>query len=233
MNQEMTIWGHLSELRKRLLYSILGLIFGVIISALFGDFLLEFIAQPIGGLENLLSIQVTENIQVYFQVTMLSGFIMSFPFILIQIYFFISPGLERNERRWLYVAIPIATFLFISGALFAYFVMLPTALPFLVQFPGPNVLPKWKDYVSFVTNLIFWIGLSFQTPLLMYLLAKLGVVDAKGLAKHWRFAIIIIAAIAAIATPTPDPINMVIMMAPLFVLFLLGILMASLANKKR
>lgn len=233
MNQEMTIWGHLSELRKRLLYSILGLIICVIISALFGDFLLEFIAQPIGGLENLLSIQVTENIQVYFQVTMLSGFIMSFPFILIQIYFFISPGLERNERRWLYVAIPIATFLFISGAFFAFFVMLPTALPFLVQFPGPNVLPKWKDYVSFVTNLIFWIGLSFQTPLLMYLLAKLGVVDAKGLARQWRFAIIIIAAIAAIATPTPDPINMVIMMAPLIVLFLLGILMASLANKKR
>jgi sec-independent protein translocase protein TatC len=165
---------------------------------------------------------------------MLGGFIIALPFILIQLFLFISPGMTTKERRWVLWAIPIATFLFLGGAVFAYIVMLPTALPFLVQFPGPDVLPKWKDYVNFVTNLIFWIGLSFETPLLMYLLAKLGIINAKGLAKQWRFAIIIIALIAAIATPTPDPINMAILMAPLFILYLLGILLAALAaNKKK
>jgi len=228
---KMTLWGHLTELRKRLIYSLIALILGVIISLLFGDFLLEFIARPIGGLENLLSIQVTENISVYFRVTMLAGFIIALPFILIQLFLFISPGLTAKERRWVLWAIPAATLLFLSGAVFAYLVMLPSALPFLVQFPGPNVLPKWKDYVNFITNLIFWIGLSFETPLLMYLLAKLGIIDAKGLAKQWRFALIIIAVIAAVATPTPDPINMVILMAPLFILYLLGILLATIAGK--
>jgi sec-independent protein translocase protein TatC len=232
-NQEMTLWGHLTELRKRIIYSVAALIIGIIISVLFGDYLLEFIARPIGGLENLLSIQVTENISVYFRVTMLGGFIIALPFILIQLFLFISPGMTMKERRWVLWAIPIATFLFLGGALFAYIVMLPTALPFLVQFPGPDVLPKWKDYVDFITNLIFWIGLSFETPLLMYLLAKLGIINAKGLAKQWRFAIIIIALIAAVATPTPDPINMAILMAPLFILYLLGILLAALAENKK
>jgi sec-independent protein translocase protein TatC len=231
--QEMTIWGHLIELRKRLMYSVLALLIGVVISFIFGDSLLEFVARPIGGLENLLSIQVTENISVYFRVTMLAGFIISLPFILIQLMLFVSPGLTKKERKWLLWAIPIATLLFLGGAVFAYLVMLPTALPFLVQFPGPDVLPKWKDYVNFVTNLVFWIGLSFETPLLMYLLAKLGIIDAKGLAKGWRIAIIVIAVIAAVATPTPDPINMAILMAPLFGLYLLGILLASLARKDK
>lgn len=229
---EMTIWGHLTELRKRLLYSLLALVLGMIISVIFGDFLLEIVARPIGGLDNLLSIQVTENISVYFRVTMLGGFIVSFPFTLIQLLLFVSPGLKENERTWLFWAIPIATILFLSGVIFSYFVMLPTAIPFLIQFPGPEVLPKWKDYVSFVTNLIFWIGLSFETPLLMYVLAKLGIIDAKGLAKGWKIAIIIIAIIAAVATPTPDPVNMVILMAPLLALYLLGILLAALAKRK-
>jgi len=231
-SREMTIWAHLNELRKRLFYSVAALVVGVIIGFLFGDQLLLWVAQPIGGLENLLSIQVTENISVYFRVTMLAGFIIALPFILIQIMLFVSPGLTAKERKWVLWAIPIATLLFLGGAVFAYFVMLPTALPFLVEFPGPNVLPKWKDYVNFVTNLIFWIGLSFETPLVMYLLAILGIIDAKGLAKHWRIAIIIIGVIAAVATPTPDPINMAILMAPLFGLYILGILLAALAKKE-
>ena len=88
-----------------------------------------------------------------------------------------------------------------------------------------------KDYVNFVTSLIFWIGLSFETPLIMYLLAKLGIVSAQGLLKGWRFALIGIAVIAAVATPTPDPINMVILMVPLLFLYFLGVLLAALARR--
>ncbi len=133
---------------------------------------------------------------------------------------------------WVSIAVPFATALFLIGAAFAYFVMLPAALPFFVEFPGPKVTPKWKDYVAFITNLIFWIGLSFEKPLLMYVLDKTGIIDVKGLVKKWRFAIITIAVIAAIATPTLDPINMAILMLPLFFLYGLDILLAAFARRK-
>lgn len=231
--QEMTIWQHLDELRKRLLFALIALVLGVALSMTFADTLLDLVSKPIGGLENLLSIQVTENLSVYFRITMLSGFIISLPFTLIQIFLFISPGLKKQERRWILLAVPLATLLFCSGAVFAYLIMLPAAIPFLVQFPGPDVLPKWKDYVNFVTSLIFWIGVSFETPLIMFVLAKLGIIDAKGLAKQWRIAVISIAVIAAVATPTPDPVNMALLMAPLLILYLLGILLAALARKEK
>ena len=231
--QELTLWEHLSELRKRLLYALISVILGVVVSIVFADSLLVLIARPIGGLENLLSIQVTENLSVYFRISLLSGFIIALPFVLIQLLLFISPGLKRKERQWIIRAVPIATLLFLGGAVFAYLVMLPAALPFLVDFPGPEVLPKWKDYVNFVTSLIFWVGLSFETPLLMFILAKLGIIDAKTLAKQWRIAFVLIAVIAAVATPTPDPVNMAILMAPLFMLYLLGILLAALAKRKK
>ncbi len=230
---EMTLWMHLDELRKRLMYSLFAIVVGVVIAIVFADFLLELLARPIGGYENLLSIQVTENFSVYFRVTLLGGFIIVLPFILIQLYLFIAPGLTQQERRWVLTAVPFATALFLTGAVFAYFVMLPAALPFLTEFPGPNVLPKWKDYVDFVTSLIFWIGLSFETPLIMFVLAKLGIVDAKGLLKFWRYAVILIAVIAAVATPTPDPINMVILMIPLLMLYFLGILLAYFARREK
>lgn len=229
----MTIWQHFDDLRRRLLYTLIGLVVCVVISIVFSNYLLALLAEPIGGFENLLSIQVTENLTVYFRVTLLSGFILSLPFTLVQLYLFVAPGLKIKERKWLFRAVPLATLLFLAGALFAFKVMLPAAIPFLVQFPGPEVLPKWNDYVNFVTNLVFWIGLSFETPLLMFVLAKLGIIDAKGLLKQWRIAIIVIALIAAVATPTPDPINMVILMAPLLILYLLGILLAVLAKREK
>ncbi len=230
--KELTIWEHLDELRKRLMYAMIALVVGVVISIIFAEFLLDVIARPIGGLDNLLSIVVTENFSVYFQVTLLGGFILAFPFILMQVYLFIAPGLTPKERRWVLWAVPSALGLFILGTLFAYFVMLPGALPFLIEFPGPTVIPKWKDYVNFVTSLIFWIAISFETPLIMYLLAKLGIIDAKGLAKSWRVAVIVIAIVAAVATPTPDPINMIILMIPLLILYGLGILLAVIARRE-
>ena len=227
---EMTLWMHLDELRKRLMHSLIAIVVGVVICIIFAEFLLEVLARPIGGFDNLLSLQVTENFSAYFRVTLLGGFILALPFILVQLYLFIAPGLTKTERRWVLIAVPLVSGLFLIGTAFAYFVMLPAAIPFLTEFPGPNVLPKWNDYINFVTGLIFWIGLSFETPLIMYMLAKLGVVNARGLLKGWRIAIIIIAVIAAVATPTPDPINMAILMLPLLLLYFLGILLAAFAR---
>lgn len=231
--QEMSFWQHLTELRKRLVYAVLGMIVGIGIAMVFADQVLTLIAKPIGGFDSLLSLEVTENIGVFMRVTLLGGFILSLPFTFWQIYLFVKPGLNPKERRWVLRAVPLAVILFLVGAAFSYFVMLPNAIPVLVQFMGPEVLPKWKDYVDFVTSLIFWSGISFEMPLVTYILAKIGIVTAGKLLKGWRIALVVIAAAAAVITPTGDPINMIILMVPLILLYALSILLASLARKEK
>ena len=228
----MTLWGHLDELRKRILYALIGLAVGVVISISFSDPILALLASPIGGFEGLQSIEVTENIGVFMRVVLLSGFIVALPFILIQLYLFIAPAMKKEERRWILVGVPLAVILFVIGAAFSYLVMLPAAIPVLIQFKGPQVLPRWSDYVKFTTNLVFWVGLSFELPLVAYLLAKLGIITAQQLLKGWRIAIVVIAVAAAVITPTGDPINMALLMLPLLILYGLSILLASIAKKK-
>lgn len=230
-DHEMSLWQHLNELRKRLLYAILGIAGGVVVSLALADTLLELLARPIGGFEALLSIEVTENIGVFMRVTLLSGFIIALPFTLTQLFLFLLPALKPKEQRWILRAVPLATLLFLAGAVFSYLVMLPAAIPVLVEFKGPQVLPKWGDYVSFITSLIFWTGLSFEMPLAAFILSKLGVIDGRTLIKGWRIAILVIAVAAAVITPTGDPINMALLMLPLLILYLLSILLASLARK--
>jgi sec-independent protein translocase protein TatC len=229
--EKLTIWEHLEELRKRLIVACLGLGMGIVISLVLSDYMLALLAKPIGGFNELQSIEVTENVGVFMRVTLLGGFIIAFPFILVQILLFILPALEKKEKRWLFITVPFATLLFIGGAAFSYLVMLPSAIPLFTQFKGPEVLPSWKTYVDFVTNLIFWFGLSFETPLLMFVLAKVGVINAKQLANGWQIAVIVISVIAAAITPTVDPINMLLFMVPLFLLYLLSILLALMAHR--
>ncbi len=229
---DLTIPGHLLELRKRLLRGLMVLIIAIIGAMLMGERLIEVLAYPIGGVDKLISIEVTENIAVFMRVSLLGGFIIAFPFLLGEALGFIKEGLEANEMRGLMIAIPFATLLFVSGVLFAYFVMLPAALPFLISFIGITTTPRLANYYSFVTNLLFWIGISFETPLVVYILARFRLVTAASLARQWRFAIIIIAILAAFVTPTPDPVNMGLLMLPLFVLYLLSILLAKVAVRE-
>ena len=220
---------HVLELRKRLLWALVGVAVGVIIAFNLTTFFLDILTRPIGGLENLLSIEVTENIAVYMRISLLGGFIISLPFVLYQLIGFITPALEPKEKRWLYIAIPFATTLFLAGVFFTYFVMLPTAIPFLVSFLGVKTTPRLSSYINFVTSLVFWVGVAFETPLVIFLLAKLHLITAQALLKQWRVAVVVIAFLAAIITPTGDPINMSILMAPLLVLYFFSILLASLA----
>lgn len=227
----MTFWQHINELRKRLLYALIGLVAGVIVSITFSDYLLQLLAQPIGGYEQLQSIEVTENIGVFMRVSLLAGFIIALPFILTQFYLFVAPALKKGERRWALITVPLGLLLFILGAMFAFLVMLPAAIPVLVQFVGPEVLPRWNDYVSFVTSLIFWSGISFELPMVAFILAKLKIISAKQLLKGWRVAVLVIAVAAAVITPTGDPVNMALLMLPLLILYGLSILLASIARK--
>jgi sec-independent protein translocase protein TatC len=230
---EMSVWDHIFELRGRLLRAVIALALTTIASFLFAQRLIEFLAVPIQGLNNVIAIEVTESVSVFMRVSLLSGFIFAFPIIFYQIMAFVMPGLTREERRVLLLFIPFATILFVGGVAFAYYVMMPNAIPFLVTvIGGIETTPRISNYIDFVTNLMFWIGISFETPLVVFILAKFGIVTGKMLQSQWRFAIVIIALIAAVVTPTPDPVNMSLLMAPLFLLYLLSIVLAKIARPK-
>ena len=229
---DMSIWDHIDELRGRLIKAMGALLLttAIFIFGLYHE-VLVFLARPVGGLDKLVQIEVTESIGVSMRVSLLAGFILAFPIIIYQVLAFIVPGLYQNERRYLYISIPIATALFIGGVAFSYYVLLPTAVPFLLGFVKEvTSLPRISTYVNFVTNLLFWIGISFETPLLVFLLAKFNVVTPGFLLRQWRYAIVIIAILSALITPTIDPVSMGLLMAPLFAIYLLSILFAKLAR---
>jgi sec-independent protein translocase protein TatC len=229
-DQEMDIWGHIGELRTRLFRAVIALVITTSISFAFSDRLIDYLATPIGGIKALVSIEVTENISVFMKVSLLAGFIMAFPVIMYELLAYILPGLLPSEKRWIFISLPFATAMFLGGVAFAFYVMLPAALPFLVSFMGITTMPRPNNYFSFVTNMLFWIGVSFETPLFMFILAKFKMISAKQLLQQWRIAIVIIAVAAAIITPTPDPINMSLLMAPLIALYFLSILLAKIAR---
>ncbi len=129
--------------------------------------------------------------------------------------------------------IPFATALFALGMAFTYLVMLPAAIPFLINFGGIHTIPRPDNYYKFVTALMFWIGIAFQMPLLIYGLAAAGMVKANWLARNWRFAVIFIAIVAAVVTPTVDPVNMGLVMAPMILLYFLSVVLASIAERGR
>lgn len=227
------IWGHLTELRRRLFYALLGLIVAVLASFFCTEHLIAYLTIPVGGLGNLQAVEVTENVAVYMRIALLSGFIIALPWILYQLLIFVIPGLTSKERKWITIGIPLAGILFIAGVAFAYFIMLAPAIQIMTEFLGVEVRLRVKSYIDFITNLLFWMGVIFQFPLLIFLLARLGVINSRQLLKGWRIAVVLIAILAAAITPTIDPVNMALFMLPLLILYILSILLAALAGKNR
>ncbi|NTV47084.1 MAG: twin-arginine translocase subunit TatC, partial [Chlorobiales bacterium] len=212
--------------------SIIALALTTVISFAFSQQLAEFLAKPIGGLSAMSSIDVTENVSAFMKISLLSGLILALPVILVEILGFIMPGLKPNERKWIWLVIPIATLLFAGGVAFSYFVLIPAALPCLLDFMGITTTPRPSNYFQFVLNLLFWVGVCFEMPLLALVLARLGILSAKTLLKQWRIAIVASAILAALITPTPDPVNMGLMMIPLVGLYFISVLFAAIAWKK-
>jgi len=224
---------HLLELRQRLTKSLIALVIFVAISFVFSQPLLTVLTEPIGGLQELEAIEVTEPLSVFMRLSLITGVVLALPFIFAQLWLFIAPGLQENEFRYIYIILPFALLLFVIGASFAYFVMLPVAIPFLVDFMGIPTVPRPANYIKFIVSMVFWVGISFEAPLVVFVLARLGLVTAKGLARRWRYALVIIAVAAAIITPTIDPVNMLLVMTPMAVLYVLSIVLAWLAYRPR
>ena len=178
----------------------------------------------------MVAIEVTEPIGTVMRVSLLTGFAIAFPYIALEIWMFVAPGLHLRSRLWSLLAIPVATSFFLGGMAFAYFVMLPAALPFLLNFMGIETIPRPASYIQFITTILFWIGVAFEFPLVIFLLAKIGLIHAKTLQQQWRIAIVVIAIISALITPTIDPVNMALVMGPMIFLYFFSIFLAKIAR---
>jgi sec-independent protein translocase protein TatC len=223
---------HLTALRKHLFRAVAVLILTSILSFIFITNIMEWLSKPIGGIEELQAIEVTESIGVVMRITFLSGFVIALPYLCFEILRFVAPGISRKARLIGLFGIPFVGVFFVAGLLFAYQFMLNPALKILLNFMGIQTLPRPNSYFRFVTSLMFWIGMAFEFPLVAYVLSSMGIITAQTLRDHWRLAFIILAILAAMITPTVDPINMMIVLLPLWLLYGLSIVMASIGHRK-
>lgn len=230
--RELSLLEHLNELRIRLTWAVAGLLVATIISFVFAEPLLNFLLRPYN--DQLQMLRPTEGIEIFFKVSLLSGAVLSMPLILYQIWLFVAPGLTRQERRYVIVFIPSALLLFVIGLAFAWYILLPAAVRFLAGFMPEVFRTEWtaQDYISFVVRMVFWIGVSFEMPVIVYLIARAGVVTAQALREQWRIAVVAIAVLAAIITPSIDPITMMLTMLPLNILYGLSILLAHVGQRQ-
>ncbi len=231
LDSSMPLLEHLEELRQRLFKAFAALVVATAISFAFAGPLVDFLSAPIGGRRALVSIEITENVAIFMRVSMLSGVVLAMPVIVYQVARFVLPGLTDRERRWLLLGVPFASVLFLSGVAFTWYIMLPAAVPFLMNFLGIKTQVRPNNYFSFATSLMFWIGLAFEMPLVVMFLAKLKFVRASQLIKYWRYAVVAIAIVAAVITPTVDPFNMGLVMLPMGALYVISIVLAAIAGR--
>lgn len=224
---------HLEEFRTHLLRSVIVLALLVLISFWYAQPVMAFLSGPVGGLEKLQAIQVTEEIGVFMRVAMMMGIAAAFPYIAFEFWLFAASGLKPREKKMALAGIPLAAFLFLTGMAFTYFIMLPAALPFLGSFTAISQFWSAREYFNFVTGLMLWIGLFFEFPLVIYILTAIGLVQPKFLADQWRLAVVIIAVLAAAITPTVDPVNMGLVMAPMILLYFISIGLSYVAAAGR
>lgn len=227
----MGLFEHLDELRRRLFVAAIALVLGTVIGVLLATPVLEFLQQPYGKAFTVLG--PTGGVVAYFRVALMVGAMIAIPVITYEVLMFVLPGLTRKEKRLILLSLPAITALFIIGVAFAWFVLIPPSLGFLAGFQPTLFKPEWTAdlYLSFVTSLVFWMGVAFQTPLIFFVVALLGMVSAQTLLKNWRVAIVGAAVAAALITPTVDPVNMMLVMGPLLTLYALSIFLVMIGKR--
>jgi len=231
----MGIMEHLVELRNRLTWAFLAFLIGAVIGFAVAGPVLEYLITPYADLfpetgRQLIVLGPTGAVVTYLRVSLLVGGIVAVPMSTYQIMRFIVPGLTRKEKRYVMLSIPAVAVLFVAGVAFSWFVLMPPAITFLEGFQDGIFAAQWEagQYITFVTALLFWMGVAFQTPLVFFMLSLLGVVSAGLLIRSWRIAIVISAVAAAFITPTVDPVNMFLVMGPLLVLYLVSIILTMI-----
>ncbi len=233
----MTLLEHLEELRGRLVGSTVGVVAGILVALIplpglgsITDFVVNLLVTHAPG-GKVQALGPGEAFFTYLQVAMIIGVALSMPVIVYQVLAFVTPALYENERKYLLIAVPGVTLSFAIGVVFCYLLMLPFAIAFLGGFKADIFEQNWaaERYLDFVTTFMFWVGLTFELPIVMYFLTKMGVVSAKRLASFRKYAFVLAFVIGAVITPTPDPINQTIVSLPIYFLFELGVILARFA----
>ena len=235
--KKLPLTAHLQELRKRLILSFIAIGIGFFLCYAFKEFLFDILAAPLlkkmpkGG--SLIFISVAEAFFTYMKVAFIAGIIVTSPFILYQIWAFVAPGLYQKEKRYVIPFVLGGSLFFALGVLFGYYVAIPIGFRFLLGFATDLIkpMPSMKEYLSFSIKFLLAFGLVFEFPVVLVLLAKIGVVDAKMLARQRKYAILLIFIFAAVMTP-PDIISQVLMAIPLMGLYELSILLSKIFGKK-
>jgi sec-independent protein translocase protein TatC len=231
--EEMTLQEHLEELRTRIIRACLAIGAAFIIGLVAAIPFLHELKKVAHARNGFLAYSPTDPITLYFKVAMYIAIAIAAPAIVYQLIGFLAPGLTRKEKRILYTSLPFVSVLFVAGAAFAFFVAAPHVFEFLSTFMSGvvNYQPAGNQTISLLLTFMVGMGLAFEMPVIMFLLAKLNIVSARRMTSWRRYAIVLILIIAAIITPTPDPFNMLITAAPLFVLYEVGLIMARLLAK--
>jgi len=227
----MSLLEHLEELRRRLLICLVAVAIGTAIAFIFSDALMEVLLRLAGPDIQVQAIEVPEKFTTSMRLALIMGIALAMPVLIHQTWLFLRPALFPHERRYILLGLPLVTLFFVGGVLFSYFLALPAALRFLLNFGSGLVStrPQLGPYLSFVSTLLLWSGISFELPVFLFFLAKIHVLDWRRLARWRKYAFLIICILAAVITPTPDPVNMMIVALPLYLLYEIGILLARLA----
>tara|TARA_Y100000590_G_scaffold64662_1_gene69684 strand:+ start:5244 stop:6020 length:777 start_codon:yes stop_codon:yes gene_type:complete len=244
--KEGSFISHLTELRKRLINSFIFLILLFVLCYFFSDYIYGFLVDPYAQAvkddnveRRLIFTALQETFLTYLKVSFFAAFFITSPFILIQIWKFIAPGLYNHEKKAIIPYLVLTPILFLLGGMLVYYLVMPLAIKFFLSFESSGLstnLPiqleaKVNEYLSLVMKLIFAFGLSFQLPIVLSLLARIGVVNATFLKERRKYVIVIIFAAAAILTP-PDPITQIGLAIPLLILYELSIFSVNIIEKK-
>lgn len=229
------LFDHLDELRKRLIISLVFLAIGMAAAFQYRIQLIEWIKVPltysklyVAGKVQLVAVNLTDQFLLSLNLSFWAGLALALPFILWQVWAFVAPGLYASERKWALPFIVGAGLSFLAGAAFGYKFVLPTMVPFLVDFLGGTVtqMQSLASYIGTITTFLVAFGLAFEMPILALILTRIGLVNHTLLRKGWRIALVVIMIAAAIITPTPDPMNMMLVAAPLYALYELSVILS-------
>lgn len=235
----MLVTAHLRELQRRLIICVLASGVGFAIAYYFSAGLYKFLAKPLlqalpPGEDFMIFTGIVEPFFVYLKVGLLGGILIASPVILYEIWAFIAPGLYRDEKSLFLPAVISSSVLFALGAAFAYAVVFPFGFKYLLGYSDQGLKPMLSMglYFSMAMRLLLAFGAVFQLPLVLLVLARLGMVTAKKLISWWRYALVLILLVSAVLTPSPDVFNQLLMAAPLIVLYAAGVILAAIFGKK-
>jgi len=237
---EAPLLEHLEELRTRIFWALGFLLVGTVIAWTYKDDLIRLFQVPLASVRKGLIIStygLTDQLFIAFSVSLWGGFVLALPFILYQLWKFIEPGLTNTEQRWAVPFVLGAGLAFGLGCLFCFEVILPAAVPFLIGFLGPStgITPQLDiaKYIGDVLTYLVVFGIIFELPIIAFLLTKIGLVTATLLRSVRRYAIVVLLVAAAIITPTADPLNLMLMAVPMYLLYELGVLVSGWAAPRK